>query len=264
MKISVSTLPFYPDPLEEILNYLAELNVKQCEIINEYPHDNFEYGLFDSYDMKISIHAPLSDMNPASHNQTIRNSSIAEIKKSMNAAAEMGSEVVVVHPGHIPILGRRFEDKILEYNRNSLKECSNFAQEVGIKMCVENMPDIQGLLFKDLKELEDLVLDIDAYVTLDVGHAHNNGYSAADMLKTARIEHIHLSDNDGSYDSHNALGKGDKGDNGAGGAENGIDFKSLFENLNQLNYSRALVVEVENPQDVANSLNYLENLRIKD
>lgn len=255
MKISVSTLPFYPRPLEDILNHLANLNVKHCEIINEYPHDSFEDDLFDSYDMKISIHAPLSDMNPASHNQAIRNSSIAEIKKSMNITSEIDSEVIVVHPGHMPILGRRFEDKILQYNLNSLKECSQYAQDVGVKMCVENMPDIQGLLYKNLKELEDLVLDIDAYITLDVGHAHNNHYNVDDMLKFSKIEHIHLSDNDGSYDSHNALGKCDKE------YGNGIDFKLLFNNLKKLKYSGFLVVEVENPGEVEDSLNYLTKFK---
>ena len=39
--------------------------------------------------------------------------------------------------------------------------------------------NIEGLLYKDLNELENLVLDIDAYITLDVGHAHNNKFTVA-------------------------------------------------------------------------------------
>ncbi len=53
-------------------------------------------------------------------------------------------------------------------------------------MCV-NMPDIESLLFKDLNELNELILDIDAYMTLDVGHAHNNGFPIDEMLKYPRI-----------------------------------------------------------------------------
>jgi sugar phosphate isomerase/epimerase len=251
MKISVSTLPFYPRSLKNIFESLLDLNINYCEIINEYPYDFIEKDLVDSYDLEISLHAPISDINLASHNKAIRKISISEIKKSIDMAFEIDSKVVVVHPGHIPILACRFKDKILHYNRDSLMECSKYAQERGIKMCVENMPDIEGLLYKDLNELENLVLDIDAYITLDVGHAHNNKFIIKDMLKTFRLEHIHLSDNDGSYDNHNALGDIKK---------NGLNFKSLFKGLKQINYNKLMVLEVEQPQGVVNSLHYLKKL----
>ncbi|MCE5213235.1 MAG: sugar phosphate isomerase/epimerase [Methanobacterium sp.] len=252
MKISVSTLPFYPQPLEDILNYLTELNVGNCEIINEYPHHSFDLDLINSYEINFSIHAPLSDVNLASHNKTIRDSSVCEVKKSMDLASQLGSDIVVVHPGQMPILGRKLTEKIFRYNRESLKECAAYSQEVGVLMCVENMPDIEGLLFKDLDELESLILDLDAYITLDVGHAHNNRFSVEDMIKYSRIKHIHLSDNDGSYDSHQALGKIDDG--------RGIDFKSLFNGLKEIKYDGILVVEVEEPAAVKDSLLYLENI----
>ena len=44
-------------------------------------------------------------------------------------------------------------------------------------------------------------------MTLDVGHAHNTGFSTEEMVKSNHIKHIHLSDNDGSFDNHEALGK---------------------------------------------------------
>lgn len=251
MKISISTLPYYPRPLEEILDILTELNQGYCEIINEYPHDNLDYDVLNSYDIKFTIHAPLSDMNVASHNQRIRNSSVAEIKKSMDTAIKLGSEVVVVHPGHIPILGRKLTTQIMECNLESLRVCSRYAREVGIYMCVENMPDIEGLLFKDLDELEELILDIDAYMTLDVGHAHNNGFSVEDMLKYSHIKHVHLSDNDGSYDSHHALGNNID--------DNGLDFNSLISGLRKVRYDGQLVVEVEEPSAVEESIDYLTN-----
>jgi sugar phosphate isomerase/epimerase len=251
MKISISTLPFYPQPMEAILDYVTGLKQEYCEIINEYPHDNLEFHVLDTYNLEYTIHAPLSDMNVASHNERIRNSSIAEIKKSMDTANKLGSEVVVVHPGHTPILGRKLDAKIMEYNMESLRECSKYAQDVGVSMCVENMPDIESLLFKDLNELNELILDIDAYMTLDVGHAHNNGFPIDEMLKYPRIKHIHLSDNDGSYDSHHALGNNKD--------DNGLDFNSLLGRLEKLKYEGHLVVEVEEPSAVTESMEYLSN-----
>ena len=37
MKIGVSTLAFYPQPLDEVLDFLDTWNIQYCEIINEYP-----------------------------------------------------------------------------------------------------------------------------------------------------------------------------------------------------------------------------------
>ncbi|HTX61791.1 MAG TPA: sugar phosphate isomerase/epimerase [Methanobacterium sp.] len=249
MKISVSTLPFYPQPLEKILDHIIGLNQGYCEIINEYPHDKFDLDVLNSYDIEFTIHAPLSDVNVASHNEGIRRSSIALIKNSMDLAHQMDSEIVVVHPGHMPILGRKIKPKILKFNRDSLHECSDYAQEVGLYMCVENMPDIDGLLYTDLDELSELIQDINAYMTLDVGHAHNNHYSAEDMLKYPLIKHVHLSDNDGSYDSHQAVGND---------STNGVDFKSLFSGLKKRGYDGFLVVEVEKPGHVKESVDFLD------
>jgi sugar phosphate isomerase/epimerase len=250
MKISISTLPYYPQPLQDILDHIIELDQSYCEIIHEYPHDISNVEMINSFDIEFSVHAPLSDVNVASHNEGIRRSSISLIKKSMDLAVLMGSEIVVVHPGHMPILGHKIKPKILKFNRESLWECSKYAHDVGVSMCVENMPNIEGLLFTNLDELSELVDDIDAYMTLDVGHAHNNQFTEEYMLKYPKIKHVHLSDNDGSYDSHQALGSRD-GD--------GIDFPALFQGLKKKDYQGFLVVEVEEPGDVKQSVEFLDN-----
>ncbi len=67
------------------------------------------------------------------------------------------------------------------------------------------------------------------------------------MLKSPLIKHVHLSDNDGSYDNHNAIGSAN------------IDFKSLFKELNNRDYNGILVVEVNDPKAVTESLDYLKN-----
>lgn len=246
MKIGVSTLALYPQPIEKVLECLEVKNIDYCEIINEYPYDTIDDDVLESYQVKLTVHSPLSDINLASHNQSIRKSSITEIKKSMDRAVEWDAKLVVVHPGSMPIMGRKIVDEILKHNLESLTECALYAQECGVCMCVENMPVIEGLLFQDLNELNLLLKDIDAYMTLDVGHAHNSGFSAIDMPKYPLIKHIHLSDNDGTWDHHNALGTGS------------IDFKSLFKGLNDVKYNGILMVEVKNPQDVVESLKYIK------
>jgi sugar phosphate isomerase/epimerase len=248
MKIGVSTLAFYPQPIEKILEYLEISNVDYCEIITEYPHHEIDEDTRETYNVKLTVHSPLSDINLASHNQSIRESSIREIKNSMDRAVEWNAELVVVHPGSMPIMGRKIEDKIFQHNLESLTECALYADECGVFMCVENMPVIEGLLFQDLNELNSLITDVNAYMTLDVGHAHNSGFTSEEMIQSPLLKHIHISDNDGTWDHHNALGTG------------GIDFESLFKGLDDVKYDGVMIIEVKNPQDVVESLKYIKKM----
>ncbi len=248
MMIGVSTLAFYPQPIKEVLQSLEARNIEYCEIINEYPYDEIDDDVLESYKVKLTVHAPLSDINLASHNPSMRKSSIDEVKKSMDRAVKWNADLVVVHPGSMPVMGRRIAKKIFQYNLESLKELSSYAEDSGVLMCVENMPEIEGLLFQDLKELNSLVEDINAYITLDVGHAHNSGFSADDMFCYPRVKHMHLSDNDGSWDQHNALGSGS------------IDYHQFFKNLKDIKYDGVLMIEVKDATDVIRSLEFMEKM----
>ena len=68
MKIGVSTLALFPMSLKEIMDYLEDINVKYCELMMEYPYNKIDPDLVNSYNIKTSIHAPLSDINIASLN----------------------------------------------------------------------------------------------------------------------------------------------------------------------------------------------------
>ncbi len=247
MNISVSTLALSPKPLDKVLACIEDEGLKYCEVINEHPYNSISKDTVDSYNIKITVHSPLSDINIASYNETMRRSSVSEIKNSIDLASTMEPCLVVVHPGQIPILGKKFGEKILANSKESLSECSKYAEDRGVMLCVENMPDIDGLLGKDINELDKMVGDLEAYITLDVGHANNMGYEISEMLQSPLIKHIHLSDNDGSFDNHNAIGSVD------------IDFNSLFKELNNINYNGILVVEVKDPKAVTESLDYLKS-----
>ncbi len=248
MKIGVSTLALFPMSLKEIMDYLESINVEYCELMLDYPYNRIDSDLVNSYGIKTSIHAPLSDVNIASLNGSIRKASVKEIKNSIDLASKIDAESVVVHPGHMAFLARKFQEKIRENSLISLKECSKFAEERGIKLCVENMPDMEGMICKDLDELDELVQEVGALMTIDVGHAHNMSISVQEMLKYNDIGHIHLSDNDGSFDNHNAVGSKD------------IDFKLLFKGLNKKNFDGILVIEVTNQDEVLESLDYIKKL----
>ena len=248
MKIGVSTLALFPMVLEEILDYLKSIKLEYVEIIKEYPYHSIDPEVVNSYNFKTSVHSPLSDINIASLNESIRKASIKEIKDSINLASKIDASVVVVHPGHMAFLAREFPDEIMKNILKSLKECSKYAEEHGISLCVENMPDMEGLICKNLDELYELTQQLEILMTLDVGHAHNMGLSVDEMLKYDNIGHIHLSDNDGSFDNHDAIGS------------KNIDFELLFKRLNKENFEGVCVIEVKQQDEILNSLDYINKM----
>ena len=111
------------------------------------------------------------------------------------------------------------------------------------------MPDMEGMICKSLDELYELTQKIGALMTLDVGHANNMGLSVDEMLKYDNIGHIHLSDNDGSFDNHDAIGS------------KNIDFKSLFKGLNkESNFDGICVIEVKQQDEILKSLDYINKM----
>lgn len=251
MKISVSTLGLYPAKMENILEFVTNNKMKYLEIITEYPYKNVTSDDLSNYDLGISIHAPMSDINISSHVDKIREASIDEMIRSFKIANELDATRVTVHPGSIPVMALKFPEKILEYNLESLKYLQKQAEEYGVMMCVENMPLLERLLYTNVESLfDDIENEIHSGITLDVGHGHNNGYSVDEMLNCDAIHHIHLSDNDGSYDMHDALGTHD------------IDFKRIFEMLESRKYKDICVIEVYTMHQILKSIDYLKDIKV--
>lgn len=251
MKISVSTLGLYPAKIENVLNFVTEQKLDYLEIINEYPYNSVTSDDLNSYDIGLSIHAPMSDVNISSHIYKIRNISVELMIDSFKTANKWGADRVVVHPGSIPVMALKYPEKILKYNIESLIKCQKVAEDYGVMMCVENMPLIERALYTNIEALfDDVDSKLHSGITMDVGHGHNNGFTEEEMLQSDNIHHIHLSDNDGSYDMHDALGSHD------------IDFPKIFDILKNKKYDDICVIEVNTLHDVYKSIDYLKKINV--
>ncbi|WP_297898763.1 sugar phosphate isomerase/epimerase family protein [Methanobrevibacter sp.] len=247
MKIGVSTLAINNDKLYDDLKFFNELNIDYIEILQEYPNSNINVDLLNSFDFKYTIHSPIIDLNIASLNKSIQLASINEIIKSIDLAKTLDSDIVVVHPGSIPFLARNYVDKVLSKCRESLVICENYGSDYDVHIAVENMPNIDNFLYKDINTLNRLLFDLDIGMTLDVGHAAVNGFSEKELYFDS-IKHVHLSDNNYDNDMHYSLGEGS------------IDFKAVIKNFEKNNYNGIFVIEVNDKESVLKSLEYLENL----
>jgi sugar phosphate isomerase/epimerase len=214
MPLGISTLCIFGRTYRA-MGQLLDLEIEVLEILEEYK-DRLSISrikiveeLTDSYDLKLTIHSPILDMNIASATTSFRSESIRQVLRSIDNAARLGAELVVVHPGNWTPL-KLFEPKIhWNLNRESLRRILSYGEAAGVRIGVENMPRSHFLLEKSSEFLDLIKEGLPLEMTLDVGHA-NTTSQLKDFIREMgpRIAHVHLHDNKGQGDDHLVIGKG--------------------------------------------------------
>ena len=116
MKIGASMLATEDRTIEEALEYFDNNRyIDYVEVLHDYPYrglneDKELIDIINSYDLKYTIHSPFIDLNIASLNPAMADFSADEIKRSIDLANMIDSNIVVVHPGTIGFNGRGKED----------------------------------------------------------------------------------------------------------------------------------------------------------
>jgi sugar phosphate isomerase/epimerase len=189
----------------------------------------------DRYRMGIMAHLPTfvwtSDLY-----ESLRRASLQENCAALEAAAELGIEKVVLHPGFITGLGKFLLDKAKAYAMESLEAILKKAVSLNITLCIENMfPQARFLCQPhEFQPVFDAFPEI--RLTLDVGHANlgggKNRSSEFIRLYGYRIGHVHANDNFGKEDSHLPIGAGI------------IDFERIVKELKETPYDETITLEV--------------------
>ena len=245
MKLGASTLAGLKDKLEDSLDFIENLGLEYAEILHQYPNDMIYPDVFESYKLKYSIHAPFMDVNIASLQTKSRLNSINQVKSSIDLASQINAECVVVHPGIITYLGRNFESLVYKLANESIKKIGNYADECGVLVTIENMPNFEGMIYNNINDLNDILTEYDMSMTLDIGHANHAGYSADEMYFDS-IKHIHAHDNNGDDDSHLPLGEGN------------IDLKCIINKLEKKKYRGIYIIEVNDYDSIKKSYKYIK------
>ncbi|HDZ35510.1 MAG TPA: sugar phosphate isomerase/epimerase [Thermococcus sp.] len=186
------------------------------ELVSEWPHylTKANYRGFaevvEGYGMKVTVHAPFSDVNIGALNEKLRRASLEILRETIEVASEMNALVVTVHPGHHSPASMKNERKYLEIQRESLKKIAAWGEEFGVKVGLENMPRFVTLDAQTCERLGELLGDVEIGVTFDVGHLNTTTGEFERFLEIFGdiIVHAHLHDNRGERDEHLALGDG--------------------------------------------------------
>ena len=210
--IAISCPGFSMTPFSEMIEAIAP-HFESWEIIAEGLHTMADIEddvteCKDSYDMELTVHAPFSDLNIASLNPRIRESSIAQVIEAIRISSGLGIRLISLHPGHRSPLGAYFPEKVKEVHKKSLRRIDKAREEYGVSLALENMPKMWISLCSYAQEIAALIEGTGLKICFDLGHANISGDINGFLGLKHSFANVHLHDNDGRIDRHLVLGEG--------------------------------------------------------
>lgn len=253
-KISFSSLCVTDDPFNWARD-LEDHGFSGWEIVHEgkqvFDKENIRRmrEVCETTNLVITIHLPFSDLNLASLNQPIWDETMRQLTSCISVASEF-ADLMVVHPGHLSPLGMQLPDLAWRQTILGLQGLCDFADDLGVRIAVENMPDMEFIFGRDPPEMAGMIELADRKnlgMALDVGHAHTNGV-LSEFLGMKEIIHVHIHDNKGKKDEHLPFGQGT------------IDWGFVMPELLKHHRECRFVIEARNLEEGGYSLRYLEGM----
>jgi sugar phosphate isomerase/epimerase len=186
----------------------------------------------------VSFHAPFAErIDITSLNETEREAAVHELLRACEAAAIIGCEHVVLHPGP-EREGRPHEEEFLQRMHHAATALNRVAArccELDIQLLLENM--LPHLLFGHVRDMMYLLGEISTCnvgTCLDTGHAHLARETGMVIQKlSGHLKLIHVNDNRGDWDAHLPPGEGS------------IDWPWFISELRRNEFHGALVLELQ-------------------
>ncbi len=196
--------------------------------------------------LDVSVHAPFSDLNPASINMPIWEETVKQLAVTIECAAEI-ADTVVIHPGYLSPVSRYDTALAWQNHKRACIRLGEVAERAGVAACLENMPSLDDFFCRDPYELDGFVDGVPGmYMTLDIGHANTTG-NLGDYCKLIlpKARHLHIHDNHGGRDEHLPLGDGV------------ISWDRIMPKIVKDYHGDCIVVEGRNPKEGKKSLEFL-------
>ena len=244
-QFSIATSTWGEVPTTSLAEALSDVTAANFEAIELWPplcpliSDNMRRNARSALELAkvrpATMHAPLTPtVNLAAVDELERRLSVYEVAAWLAPYADLGGDVVVVHP-----TGAAFNDEAsssinveaaIDAARRSLDELYSIADRLGLRIACENLME-RGTP-RPLCRVEQLRAFIDPYpatvgICLDTGHAAVNGLNPASEARAAgeRLIATHLQDTDGIEDRHWVPGAGR------------INWDELVSTLRQIDYT---------------------------
>ena len=200
------------------------------------------------WDPALTLHAPFMDMNPGAVDPMIRSVTQMRFRQLLNVAAILRPRAAVFHAAYDKWRYSNRKDVWLNNSIETWHTVMDAASNIGMRVAVENVFD------EDPEALRMLIEKISRPgfgFCFDTGHF--NIFSAVPMEqwfeKLGRhLVEVHLHDNDGTADSHWAIGRGS------------VDFEKFFGLMRKHSPIPVFTVEAHEKEDVETSLWRMKSL----
>ncbi len=243
------------------LKYAENNGLKVCELVLD-PPDLFQgenkerfVEMVNNFSIKKQVHAPFVDVCLCSHNSAISTASVETYKETLKFCKELGVNIVTIHPGLANYLIESI--KLLNQTRlvEAINSLLNSVEKLGLTVCLENMPKKTNImlfaeeietLFRKINKVKDRL-----YFTYDTSHYWTVSEDVPLLLSKMKklIKNVHIVDNfTKDNDTHPCLGSGK------------IAFKSIFDQLKNLDYRGSLIIELSTVKELNKSVEFIRKL----
>lgn len=171
-------------------SHFSETHAMVCEKIREIPN--------------LLFHGPFNELFPCAIDPKARELAVYRYRQAIHLAKAYGVRKMVIHGGYQP----RMYYPIWYVEQSILFWKDFFKEDPEVEIVLENVLEEEpGMLLDIVRGVDDPRLRL----CLDVGHV--NVYSDVPVMAWLEtwapwISHFHIHNNDGSWDTHNALYQG--------------------------------------------------------
>ena len=228
--------------VSKALNELQKINFKKVELGSNHRYEKkLNYIKKKKFDYLVHNYFPVPKkdfvINIASLNKTLRERSIAQIKKSIIFSKKINAKYYTFHPGFLSDpLGARLNSKFYDFNWKkgnvskkirieawnnmiaSLKIIQKFAHKNEVKVCIETEGSVKAkdhLLMQKPVEFKKLIKIFKEKIGINLNLAHLNLASKSFKFDKSKflnlikknLKLVEISHNYGTIDSHKPLKK---------------------------------------------------------
>jgi sugar phosphate isomerase/epimerase len=196
----------------------------------------------------LSLHAPFMDMNPGAMDPMIRSVTQMRFRQLLNVAAILKPRAAVFHAAYDRWRYSGRKDVWLNNSVETWHTVMDAASNIGMQVAVENVFDEDP---DALRMLIEKIARPGFGFCFDTGHF--NIFSTVPMEQWfeglgRHLVEVHLHDNDGTADSHWAIGRGS------------VEFEKFFGLLRKHSPVPVFTVEAHEKEDVETSLGRMKAL----
>ena len=219
MKLGVSTWSLLGLDVVSAVRAIGDAGFDYVELWGEVPHaypdwvDRSELrNALASYQMALTMHAPFTDLNPASPFEPVKSAMERTLEGFVDFGAWLDARVITIHPGsvHSGLMVPQAAQSAASVLKKMVRAADGRLQ-VNVENQAKGRSNYHLPLASTTESLESL-LDQDKALnfTLDTGHAHVNGQDPSLLMRRAgpRLTEVHLHDNSGESDEHLVPGEG--------------------------------------------------------